>query len=100
MKKVLLVVAIVAVGAWIVIAVAGRLMSRFWAKDAVATSAARAWPGAMGTLASVAVRFPPLQANDAAVKLMTLASALPKNAAADDFVGREIARGELTIGEP
>ena len=54
----------------------------------------------MGTLDSVADRFPPQQANDASVKLTALANALPKNEAVDDFVAREIARGELTIGEP
>ena len=91
MKKVLVVVAAIALIAWII--------SWFWAKDAVTASAARPWPGGMGTLDSVARRFPPLQANDASVKLTALAKALPKNEAVDDFVAREIARGELTIGE-
>ena len=54
----------------------------------------------MGTLDAVADRWPPLKANDASVKLTALANALPKNEAVDDFVAREIARGELTIGEP
>ena len=46
-------------------------------------------------------RWPRLQANDASVKLTALANALPKNdKLVDDFVAREIARGELTIGEP
>lgn len=92
MKKVLVVVAAVALVAWVI--------SWFWAEDAVATSAARPWPGEMGTLESVADRLPKLQANDASVKLTALANALPKNEAVDDFVRREIARGELTIGEP
>lgn len=94
MKKVLVVViASIALVAWVI--------SWFWADEAVATSAARAWPGGMGTLDAVADRLPPaLKANDASVKLMALANALPKNEAVDDFVAREIARGELTIGEP
>ena len=91
MKKVLVVVAAIALVAWVI--------SWFWAEDAVATSAARPWPGGMGTLDSVADRFPPLQANDASVKLTALANALPKNETVDDFVAREIARGELNIGE-
>ena len=92
MKKVLVVVAAIALVAWVI--------SWFRAPEAVATSAARPWPGGMGTLDSVTDRFPPLQANDASVKLAALAKALPKNEAVDGFVAREIARGELIIGEP
>jgi hypothetical protein len=74
----------------------------FWFRNegAVVTSAARPWPGGMGTLAAAAGRWPPQTANGASVKLAALADALPKNGAVDDFVGREIARGELTVGEP
>jgi hypothetical protein len=92
MKKALVVVAAVALVAWVI--------SWFWAADAVAISAARPWPGGMGTLDAVADRLPRLQANGASVKLTALAKALPKNETVDDFVAREIARGELTIGEP
>jgi hypothetical protein len=92
MKKVLVVVAAIALVAWVI--------SWFRAPDAVATSAARPWPGGMGTLDSVFARFPPRRANDASRKLTALAKALPKNEAVGDFVTREIARGELTIGEP
>src|SRR5580765_5877157 len=92
MKKVLVVVAAIALLAWVV--------SWFRQPAAVATSGAQAWPGGMGTLDSVAGRFPPQQANAASVKLMALAGALPKNEAADDFVARQIERGELTIGGP
>ena len=92
MKKVLVAVVAVALVVWVV--------SWFRAPDAVATSAAQPWPGGMGTLDSVADRFPPLQANDASVKLTALANALPKNEAVGEFVTREIARGELTIGNP
>jgi hypothetical protein len=54
----------------------------------------------MGTLDSVAGRLPRQKANDASVKLAALANALPKNEAVDEFVAREIGRGELTVGEP
>lgn len=54
----------------------------------------------MGTLDSVAARYPAQQANDAGVKLTKLAIALPKNQAVEEFVAREISRGELTIGQP
>jgi hypothetical protein len=69
-------------------------------EDAVPTSASRPWPGEMGTLDTVAKRWPRLKANDASVKLTALAKALPKNQAVDDFVEREIARSEITIGDP
>jgi hypothetical protein len=68
--------------------------------DAVATSAAQPWPGEMGTLKTVDDRWPQQKANEASVKLTSLAGALAKNEAVDDFVTREITRGELTIGEP
>ena len=93
MKKALVVViAGLGVVAWVVL--------WFRNEPAVATSAARPWPGGMGTLSSAANRWPPLQANDASVKLASLAEALTKNDAVDDFVAREITRGELSIGEP
>ncbi|MFN2513263.1 MAG: hypothetical protein ABR568_17800 [Pyrinomonadaceae bacterium] len=93
MKKALMVVAFaIASVAW--------LFLWFRNEDAVATSVARPWPGGLGTLDAVANRWPPLKANDASVKLTALAKALPKNEVVDDFVEREIARGELTIGDP
>jgi hypothetical protein len=92
MKKILVAVVAIALVVWVI--------SWFRAPGAVATSAARLWPGGMGTLDSVEGRFTPLQANDASVKLTALANALPKNEAVDEFVAREIARGELPIGEP
>src|SRR5205823_5434129 len=92
MKKALVVVAAIALAVWVV--------SWFRTPAAVAASGAQAWPGGMGTLDSVAGRFPPLRANDASVKLTALARALPKNDVVDDFEAREIARGELTIGVP
>lgn len=92
MKKALLVVVALALVVWVV--------SWFRADEAVATSAARSWPGGMGTLDSSFDRYPPLQANEASRKLAALAGALPKNEAVDEFVLSEIARGELTIGEP
>jgi hypothetical protein len=68
--------------------------------DAVATSAARPWPGEMGSLDDVAERWPSLKANEASVKFTSLAKALPESKVVDDFVQREIARGDLTIGDP
>ena len=67
---------------------------------AVATSAARPWPGEMGSLHEGVNRWPSLKANDASAKLTALAKALPENKVVDDFVERDIARGELTIGDP
>jgi hypothetical protein len=90
MKKALIVIAALALIVWVV--------SWFRTPGVVATAAARPWPGGMGTLDSLAKRFPPLQANDAAGKLTALVNALPKNDVVENFVVREIARGELTIG--
>ena len=69
-------------------------------KEAVATSAAQPWPGGMGSLDAAGNRWPSLKANDASVKLTALAQALPENKSVDDFVEREMARGELAIGDP
>jgi hypothetical protein len=92
MKKALIVIAAIAVVVWVI--------SWFRVPQAVVTSARRPWPGGMGTLDSAAARYPPLKANAAAVKLKTLANPLSKNEASEAFVTREIARGELSIGEP
>jgi hypothetical protein len=54
----------------------------------------------MGPLDTASNRWPSLKANEASVNLTELAKALPKSDVADDFVEREIARGELTIGDP
>ena len=70
MKKVLGVVVAIALIVWVI--------SWFRNPGAVATSAARPWPGGLGTLDSVA-GLPPRHANDASVKLTALAGALPKN---------------------
>ena len=90
MKKVLLAVIAIALAVWVI--------TWFRADDAVATSAARPWPGGGGTLESVFDRFPPLKANEASRKFTALATALPRSEAVDNFVQREIARGEITIG--
>jgi hypothetical protein len=92
MKKALVVIAAIALVVWVI--------SWFRVPGAVATSAARPWPGGMGGLDSAAGRLKPMQANDASRKLMALASALPKDEVIGDFVAREIARGQLTIGTP
>ncbi|MEK6283855.1 MAG: hypothetical protein AABN95_26175 [Acidobacteriota bacterium] len=83
-----------------VIGLVGSIVLSFRNEGAVATSAARPWPGGMGTLKAAGDRWPSLKANEASVKLTSLADALPKNDAVDDFVAREITRGELSIGEP
>ena len=93
MKKALIALAGLVLVAWVI--------SWFRVPEDVARSASRPWPGELGPLESAAQRVPPPgQANGAAVKLTSLAGALPKNQAVDDFVAREITRGELTIGEP
>ena len=93
MKQALIVVvAAMALVAWFFLS--------FRNEGAVATSAARPWPGGMGSLDAVVNRRPSLKANDSSVKLTALAKALPMNEVVDDFVEREIARGELTIGDP
>jgi hypothetical protein len=92
MKKVLIVAAVIALVVWVI--------SWFRVPDAVTTAASRPWPGGMGKLDDVAARLPPQQANAASVKLTALVNALPKNEAVDEFVAREIARGDFTIGEP
>lgn len=90
MKKALVVVAAIALVVWVV--------SWFRAPGAVATSAAKAWPGGMGTLESIPDPLPPQHANDASVRLTALAKGLPKSEAIDELVAREMARGELAIG--
>lgn len=82
-----------------VLGVLGTIALWFRNEDAVATSAARPWPGEMGPLNAGADRWPPQKANEASVKLTALANALPKNEAVDNFVADEITRGELTIVE-
>jgi hypothetical protein len=100
MKKALIVIAAIALAAWGISAFAGWLLSRFWAKEAVATAVARPWPGGLGTLDAAADRLAPLRANDASLKLTAFANALPKDEAVAEYVRREVARGELTIGSP
>lgn len=92
MKKLLVAVAAIALVIWIV--------SWFRVPDAVAVSAALPWPGGMGSLDAAEARYPPQQASEASVRLAALAGALRENTAVDEFVAREISRGELTIGEP
>lgn len=96
MKKLLILVIAFA----LVLALVIWVITWFRAPEAVTTSAAKPWPAGLGTLDKVAARYPPQKANDAAVKLTTLGRALPKTPAIEEFVAREISRGELTIGEP
>jgi len=90
MKKLLVGITAIALIVWI--------LSWFRNEDAVLTSAAKPWPGGMGALDTGADRLPPQQANDASRKLTALANALPKDEVVENFVTREIVRGELTIG--
>jgi hypothetical protein len=84
-----------------VLGFAALIFFSFRNEGAVSTSSAQPWPGQMGTLETVEERWPKQQANDASVKLTALAETLPKdNTALDDFVAREIKRGDLNIGEP
>jgi hypothetical protein len=92
MKKALFVLAAAGLLVWVV--------SWFRAPEAVATSGAQPWPGGMGTLDSVARRLSPIRANEASAKLAKLAGTLPANDAVNAFVPHEIARGELSIGNP
>lgn len=83
-----------------IIGVLGSVALWFRNEEAVTTSAARPWPGEMGTLNDGGNRWPPQKANEASMKLAALANSLPKDKAIDDFVAREITRGEPTIGDP
>lgn len=96
MKKVLVIAAVFVV----VIALLLWVVSWFRTPEAVATSGAHPWPGTMGPLESAAKRYPPQQENETTRKLVSLTNALPKSDAIEQFVTREITRGELTIGEP
>jgi hypothetical protein len=91
MKKLLVMVIGVALVVWVI--------SWFRVPQAVEASGAQSWPGGMGALDSVAGRFQPQQANAASAKLTALVNGWPKNETVGEFVSREIARGELTIGE-
>jgi hypothetical protein len=84
----------------VVLAAAVYVASWFWAGDEVAAAAARPWPDGLGTLAAVPNRYPPQHENDAARKLAALAGPVAENDAVTTYVRQEIARGELTIGEP
>ena len=96
MRKALLFVA----GVLATIALVIWVASWFRAEDAVAAAAAKPWPGGLGRLDSVGRRYPPLHANEAAKKLTALGSAFANDKAVEDFVRREITRGQMTIGNP
>lgn len=100
LKKALLALSVIALGAWLASWLIGRVVSSAWAGNAVATAAARPWPAELGAVDAVANRYPPLQSNEAAAKLTSLANALPKGEAVNGFLSREIVRGELSIGKP
>ncbi len=54
----------------------------------------------MGPLDSVFARFPPRPGNEAFAKFKALGSAVPANEAITGYVAREVAKGEMTIGQP
>jgi hypothetical protein len=82
------------------LAAAVYVASWFKADDEVAAAAARPWPGGLGTLAAVPDRYPPQHENEAARKLTKLAATVAESEAVTTYVRKEIARAELTIGEP
>ena len=91
------------IAALIIVTAFGLVVSvALWFRNegAVSTSAGRPWPEGMGTLYAARDHWPPLKANGASVKLTALAKTLPGNEGVDDFVEREIVRGDLTIGDP
>ena len=92
MKKVLILVAAIALTIWVI--------SWFRADEALSTSAARPWPGGMGRLDSVPERRQPGKDNEAAVRLTALGARVPQSEAIDGYVGREISRSEMTIAAP
>ena len=92
MKKLLIALVVLALLVWVV--------SWFRTPEAVATSAARPWPGELGPLDEAIQRNPPRPANEAHAKLASLAKKVTASEAVDEFVAREISRGELAIGEP
>lgn len=91
MKKVLILVVALGVVVWVI--------SWFRAPAAVATSAARPWPGELGPLGEADERLPQTRSNEASKKLIALAKALPTNEVAGDFVRREMLRADLAIGD-
>lgn len=99
MKKVLMLVAVIALAAAVIYALGSKAFSWLWADEAVETNVAKPWPGGLGTIDSVAARFPSRASNDAAVRLTGLAKAHEKNEAIEQFVSGEIARGEIAVGD-
>ena len=91
MKKALAVVAVLALVVWV--------LSWFRNPEAVAVSGAKPWPGGLGTLDSVAPRYPAMAANAAAEELMRWGGTLPQEGPLVAFVASETARGDLTIGD-
>jgi len=84
----------------VVLAAAVYVVSWFWAGDDVAAAAEQPWPDGLGTLAAVSDRYPQQQENEAARNLTKLADGFPESEAIAAYVRQEIARGDLTIGEP
>lgn len=96
MKKALILLGIFAGVAALAVWVA----SWFWAPEKVATAAAQPWPSGLGTLDSIAKRYPKRPANAASAKLAELGGKLPESDVAGDYVRVEITKDSLAIGEP
>jgi hypothetical protein len=92
MKKALFAVVVLAILVWVA--------TWFRAPGAVAASAAQSWPGGLGSLAAVESRYPAVPANDASKTIAAFVRAVANREALESYVGRELERGDLTIGEP
>jgi len=100
MKKALLILAAVAFVGWLLSSLGVSVLPWIFAEGAVTAAAAKPWPGELGSLESIASRYPPLEENAAARTLASLTDALPRSDAIEEYVRREITQGEITIGEP
>lgn len=87
-----------AIGTVVALALVVWVLSWFRNPQAVAVSGANAWPGGLGTLESVAARHPAIKASEGAAQFMELGKTLSQEGPVDQFVARELTRGELTIG--
>ncbi|HET7706779.1 MAG TPA: hypothetical protein VFM36_11880 [Thermoanaerobaculia bacterium] len=96
MKKVLVVLGVLV----LMMATAVWVASWFWAGDVVSAAVARPWPYDLGPLDKVPDRYPLQQESEGARKLTRLAEPLVESDAVANYVRQEIARGDLTIGEP
>lgn len=88
-----------ALGILVALALVVWVLSWFRNPEVVAVTGTKPWPGGLGTLESVAARYPGMDASEAATEFMQLGTKLPQGGPVEDFVAREITRAEVTIGE-